>query len=402
MPLPYRLWFILLLVVSGISLISASAQTTLSHKSDTLPATDTTSFFDHVLDIFEFDINKAAVARNSQTYPSRLVLAPIISYAPETNWGLGVGAKFLFKFPKAGPETRTSNMPISAQYTLNNQFLLSSGYTIFFNKEKFLLKGNILYSKFPQQFYGIGNNTPEIDEELISYNMFLFEPLLLKRIIGKLFAGGGLRYNTIFNTKLETESQLLESKIPGYKGSRSAGVELAITYDSRNNVLNASKGMLTEFTHGRYSKWLGGTQVFQLTKIDIRQYFKLFRHRDDVLAFQVYGYFSSGDVPLIELGALGGNELMRGYYEGRYLDNNLLAAQIEYRLALTGRLGVVAFAGAGDVAHRLKDFRLSGLKPSFGLGLRFKIVKAENLNIRFDYGFGKGSNNYYFNVAEAF
>ncbi len=107
-------------------------------------------------------------------------------------------------------------------------------------------------------------------------------------------------------------------------------------------------------------------------------------------------------MPLIELGGLGGNELMRGYYEGRYLDRNLLAGQVEYRLPLTGRLGLAFFTGAGQVAPRIAAFRLARFKPSLGAGIRFKIVKEENLNLRFDYGIGRGTNNYYFNLAEAF
>ncbi len=107
-------------------------------------------------------------------------------------------------------------------------------------------------------------------------------------------------------------------------------------------------------------------------------------------------------MPLIELAALGGPELMRGYYDGRYLDRNLVAGQVEYRRPLTGRLGMVVFAGAGQVAPKPTGLRLDRFKPSFGAGIRFKIVKEENLNVRFDYGVGRGTSNYYFNIAEAF
>jgi len=363
---------------------------------------DTAGFFDKVLDRLEFPLNPAGRRKNPAAYPAKVVVSPIVSYTPETNWGLGVGAKLLFKFRGAGRETRTSNMPLTALYTLNNQILLASGYTLFFNREAYLLKGNVQYTKFPQLFYGVGNNTREENEELFSYRSFLLEPLLLRRLVGKLFAGGGIRYNAVWNLTSPAGGLLAGTQPAGYQGSRSVGLELAVTYDSRDNVLNASRGMLTEFTHGRYGRWLGGTHAFQLTRLDVRQYFKLFAHRRDVLAFQLYGYFASGGVPLIELAGLGGNELMRGYYEGRYLDRNLVAGQVEYRLPLTGRLGLAFFAGTGQVAPRVAAFRLAQFKPSFGAGIRFKIVKEENLNLRFDYGIGRGANNYYFNLAEAF
>lgn len=40
--------------------------------------------------------------------------------------------------------------------------------------------------------------------------------------------------------------------------------------------------------------------------------------------------------------------------------------------------------------------------PSYGGGLRFKINRKENVNLRMDYGFGNGQQNIYFFIAEAF
>jgi hypothetical protein len=80
----------------------------------------------------------------------------------------------------------------------------------------------------------------------------------------------------------------------------------------------------------------------------------------------------------------------------------MLAAQIEYRTPLWGRFGAVAFAGAGNVKPELDQFTIGDLDYSVGLGLRFLLDRRENLNLRFDWGFGEEVNNYYFNIAEAF
>ncbi|NJO02629.1 MAG: hypothetical protein HC880_13940 [Bacteroidia bacterium] len=139
------------------------------------------SFLDDVLDIFKIPLNKKAVQRDSSRYPASLVLAPVVAYEPATSWGAGVGAKILFKPGRSGQETRTSNMPISALYTFNNQIILSSGYTIFFNQEKWSLRGNLAFSKFPQNFFGIGNLSLEEDEEIYDFTNYLIEPILLKK-----------------------------------------------------------------------------------------------------------------------------------------------------------------------------------------------------------------------------
>ncbi|MBO3272235.1 BamA/TamA family outer membrane protein [Hymenobacter defluvii] len=369
------------------------------------PADTSRSLLDRVLDVFEFDLNRPAVAQRG-AYPTRLVLAPILSYAPETSWGAGVGAKFLFKPQAAGTDTRTSNIPVSFQYTLNQQYILYSGYTVFFNHENYLLRGNLRHSSFPRLFYGVGNHTPSANEELYDYRYTVLEPLLLRRLVGKLFVGGGVRHVRVSDVQLAPQSLLLDDtgqpRAAGARGAVSTGLETALTYDTRDNVLNAQRGMLADITHGWYGQKLGGQFRYELTRIDVRQYFQLAGPRRPVLAYQVFGYLSSGNVPLLEQGALGGNELMRGYYEGRYLDRHYAAAQVEYRQPLTTRLGVVGFVSAGRVAARLRDFDFQGLHPAAGAGLRFKLVKAENLNVRLDAAFGDAGGTFYFNVAEAF
>lgn len=356
------------------------------------------TFFEKVVDFVEFR-NKADRLEDSTRFRSKFVISPVVSYKPETSWGFGIGAKWLFKFKHATQDTRTSNMPISALYTLRKQVVISSGYTIFFNHENWMLKGNIGYSKFPQQYYGIGNNTSSKNEELFEYQNILFEPLLLRRIVGKFFLGGGIRYNNIWNMEYEKDGLLERDKPLGFDGAISAGLELAATYDDRDNVLNAFSGSLYEFRHAFYGKQLGGVP-FDLTKVDLRHYFKLSK-RDDVLALQAYGYFSDGRAPLGELAALGGSELMRGYYKGRFLENNMLAAQAEYRFPVFAPIGMVLFAGAGEVYHQISDLRFKDIKVGYGAGLRLKIVKSENLNIRFDVAKGE-KFNFYFGIAEAF
>jgi outer membrane protein assembly factor BamA len=188
----------------------------------------------------------------------------------------------------------------------------------------------------------------------------------------------------------------------GASGSEALGAELAAVYDSRNNLLNATQGLYLEFTYGVYEEGLGSSHTFNLTRWDLRYYQTLSKRRKDVLAFQFIGHVSSKDTPLAELAFFGGPEIMRGYYEGRFIDRTMLAAQIEYRTPLWGRFGAVAFAGAGNVKPELDQFTIGDLDYSVGLGLRFLLDRRENLNLRFDWGFGEEVNNYYFNIAEAF
>lgn len=357
---------------------------------------------DNLTNVFEFHLGKET--GDTSRYRSRIVLAPVVAYQPTTSLEFGLGTKLLFKPKKAGFSTRTSNLPISITYTLKNQFIFSSKYTIFFPEEKYLLKGAFKFAKFPVAYYGIGNNTRGDEKKEISFKNLLIEPLLLRNVYKNIFVGGGIRYSILGDSKLIKEPNELNIEFEDLDAI-SSGVELAISLDSRDNVLNAAKGNFIEFTHGLYDPVLSGTHKFMITKLDAREYYKPWPHRPDVFAFEVFGRFTWGNTPTLELSTLGGDELLRGFPEGRYRDNHAIFTQAEYRLQLLERFGMVFFAGAGDVYNTTADLSMTNLKYSLGTGLRLKIVRAENLNIRFDYGFGlgpEGDHNFYLGIAEAF
>jgi hypothetical protein len=369
-----------------------------------LPTGVNAQTIEKVKEFFTFYPNSQAVARDSSIYEQKFILAPVMSYSPETNFSFGTGAKYLFKFNGSGEETRVSNMPITAQYTLNSQFFFYSGFEIFTNQEKWVIEGNLLFQNYPRLYYGMGSDTPDSAEEQYNYNQFLIEPIFLKQMFHRyLFIGAGFRYNHIYNTDIEADGLIAANRPDGFDGSTSVGVEAAVLYDSRSNILNAQDGWYFEFTRGQYGKVLGGTNNFNLTRFDLRHYIDVSPENNDVLAFQFTGRLSRGDLPFSEFSFLGSSETMRGYREGRFVDRDMLTTQMEYRKRFKdSRWGLVGFAGTGDVYNNVEEFQFKNLKPNYGFGARFMIDKKENLNLRFDVGFGRGTNNFYLGIAEAF
>jgi hemolysin activation/secretion protein len=84
---------------------------------------------------------------------------------------------------------------------------------------------------------------------------------------------------------------------------------------------------------------------------------------------------------------IGGSYRMRGYYEGRYRDDNMITTQVELRQRIWRRIGAVAWVGAGNVWGQGSDFSWSHTLPNYGVGLRWEFKKR--VNVRLDYGFGK-------------
>ncbi len=61
------------------------------------------------------------------------------------------------------------------------------------------------------------------------------------------------------------------------------------------------------------------------------------------------------------------------------------------------------FGGLGQVGNTLSDFGRGGIKAAGGAGLRFRFNRRDRLNVRLDYGVGRGgSSGVYFSIGEAF
>ena len=91
---------------------------------------------------------------------------------------------------------------------------------------------------------------------------------------------------------------------------------------------------------------------------------------------------------------------MRCYYEGRYRDKCALNVVAELRQHVWRRSGVTFWAGAGVVTPAIESVRWSRVLPCVGLGYRWEFKKR--CNVRLDYGIGRGSSSFSFNINEAF
>ncbi|RYG20573.1 MAG: polymerase, partial [Chitinophagaceae bacterium] len=143
-----------------------------------------------------------------------------------------------------------------------------------------------------------------------------------------------------------------------------------------------------------------------LLKLNIRSFWPIASKL--VFGIQAQYYTIKGSkIPFYLLHQLGNDGIMRGYYAGRYRDENIMASQGELRYRYNNRFGLVAFAGAGRVFSN-GNFSLNDLKPNYGVGGRYFFDPAKGLSVRLDYGIGEKRPNedrqrgFYIGLAEAF
>ena len=119
-----------------------------------------------------------------------------------------------------------------------------------------------------------------------------------------------------------------------------------------------------------------------------------------MIAADLYAVFNSEGTPWPMLARMGGNQRMRGYYQGRYTDNDMITLQVELRQRIWRRIGCTVWGGAGNVFPSLDRFDWSHTLPNYGVGLRWELKKR--VNVRLDYGFGKKTSGFLLSINEAF
>jgi len=339
-------------------------------------------------------------------YKNAFTWAPFAGYSPETNFLFGANGKYLFKPGNANTDTatRTSFVQVTTFYTLSNQFRFMADYNIFTKNERFNFSGEAGFASVPIYYYGIGNLTERSGRELFSFKNVAANSLALYRFAGQWFVGLGYRYSRFFDLQLRDGGTLATQQPAGWNGSVSSGLQFVVRLDSRNSLLNTHRGTYINAAFLPHAAWPSSQFTYQKYLLDARKYWSLWRNDPyrEVIAAQVYGEFNNGDVPFTNLALLGNSMIMRGYYAGRFRDNHFVAAQMEYRRSLNNWFGVVGFAGAGEVVNQWDNFNLRNVKPNAGIGVRFKVVPKENLNLRIDYGIGRDASNFYIQLAEAF
>lgn len=341
------------------------------------------------------------------TKKSSFVILPVLSTAPETGVELGGAGLLSFYTDTAHRETRVSNIFAYATITTKGQsrFSLSTSYWAPQNKYHYIAA--VSYINFPFDFYGTGNNTLKSNADRLGLKRFKVATSAEKKL-GKYFyiglVAGGFDYR--FTDADKTGVFETDPTIEGRHGGTTLYAGPTVIFDSRNNNTYTTKGaVITSYLDlmkgiGSNSDYSGG-----LLNVEYAQFFPLGKHF--VLGFNIQEQSLTGrQSPFYLMPALGSDEMMRGYYNGRFRDRNLLAGQAELRYRITNRVGIVGFVGTGQVWN--SEFSFSEFKPNYGGGLRYFFDTEKGLSIRVDYGVGEKRANeprlsgLYIGLGEAF
>ncbi|MFD2148125.1 polymerase [Mucilaginibacter antarcticus] len=316
------------------------------------------------------------------------VVLPVLSSAPETGVEAGGAALYSFYTDTIHRETRLSNIYAYATLTTKGQNRLNLSTNYWSPQNKYNLTAQLGRIDFPVNFYGVGNNTVKANEDYLQQKRYRLNLSALRNLGSNIYVGlvgGAYKYDLGSDNATGTLNTVIPSSDRG--GGSFIYLGPSFSYDNRNNNTYTTKGI---YVHAYYNLMQGvfGNNSYQggFFNIEYVQFFALSKKL--VLGIDIQEQSLTGRrSPFYLLPLMGNDEIMRGYYEGRYRDRNLLAGQAELRYRLSERIGLAAFAGSGEVFQ--SSFKISALKPNYGGGIRYFFDLEKGLAVRIDYGMGQ-------------
>ena len=332
---------------------------------------------------------------------------PVASMSPETGLEYGVAALYSFYLDKKNTITRVSTINIMATHTTHNQSKAKIVSDIWSRDNKYHYSSELRYWDFPYSFYGIGANTWKSDKEMINEKRIRLAFAAEKLIAPHYYVGLQTGFEYYKNRGTVPGGIFSSNAYYGKYGGKRIYFGLRQTYDTRNNVTYTTNGLYASVEANYTPDIFNGAQFRGWNLAFNGRYFSSVTDKL-VIAFNgVYQGIYGSDVPFYLLNQFGGENIMRGYYQGRFRDKNMAAVQAEIKYRFIPRIALVGFGGGGTVFGQV-PLTIHHFKPNYGAGIRYFFDLNKDLSLRIDYGFGEKRagegrlSGFYFSMNEAF
>ena len=361
-----------------------------------------------------FSINTLQAQDTTSPAPSKkkikklsILAVPIVYVSPESGLSGGVGGFLNYRSDPFDTVTKPSNLRLYALYSTKGNIQIDASTEYYFFQNRRQAKIDFTYKDETVTYFGIGNDVATADTgENFQLQSFIFAASFYQQfevvsLRSKFYVGPRFEYQVFHPSDFDPNGELRYDRPLGIKGGRASGLGFLLNYDSRDHIYYPRKGSYIEFNNTFYQNIFGSDFTFNNYILDMRRYFNFIK--DQVLAVQFYGQSEFGRPPFEMLAMLGGGKRLRGIYEGRFRDKNMISMQAEYRVPLFWRIGVVGFFGIGQVAPALNEYTFTDWKAAGGAGVRYRFNKRENVSARLDVGYSQYDGiQFFITIKEAF
>lgn len=349
--------------------------------------------------------NKFLSSEKDSTRGASLIILPALGYAQETGVEYGIGGTYNFYLDKADPNSRTSNITLIGTLTTKSQKNIKLLTDLWTKDNDYHIVSELRYRDWPFNFYGIGSDTWQTDQDFLEHQLIRTKVEVERRIAPKWYMGVNANFEYFKFADREPGGIFERPDILGKTGGRYLLIGVSSLYDTRNNTTYTTSGVYSRLKYAYAPDFWGGDNFTgSQWEADVRGFYP-FSTQLTLAGQLLYRGTFGNNVPFYAYRDLGGDMTMRGYYLGRYKDKNYATAQMELRYRFIPRLGVVGFGGTGSTFSPQHQLRLV---PSFGGGIRYFFSLEHNSTVRLDYAFGekrpgeKRQSGFYLSISEAF
>ncbi|UXP32751.1 BamA/TamA family outer membrane protein [Reichenbachiella agarivorans] len=315
---------------------------------------------------------------------------PYLSYNRNLKLMIGAIPMSMYKLNKDDIVSQKSLSGISAIYTTNGSYFVALFNRFFFAEDKWRAKFFAFGGDYYSQFFMDDFEFPGFYD--YGTKVYMASGSIQRQLFNKLYAGVSYTY-AHYNTNYEDD--VLPESI-----TETNGLEINALHDSRNAFYYPSHGKKINLRWINYGEWFGNDVTSNKVVAEYNQYFST-RQDKDVFAARFSGQFGVGDIAFQQQQTLGGKDI-RGYSEGKYRGDGIMALQGEYRFNFREKMGVVGFAGLATLYGSDTDDFNWKLYPGLGVGYRYRAFKTVKFNIGLDAAVGKDDWSLNFRIGESF
>jgi hypothetical protein len=328
------------------------------------------------------------------------VAAPLPISSPAIGTGVIPVAAYIFPFSRKDTTSSPSVVGGGGLITGNGSRGIALACQLYVDENRYRItaayaRGNINYNVY-------GSGTAEEDKLPLKQTGHILLGEFLRQVGWKFYVGPRLiTGQSLITLRSSHESDV---PIPPDLGIHTTLTALGFTVfrDTVPNRFYPTSGDSFKFMGDFYAEALGSKYSFQSYTAAFDKYWSL--DKKQVLAYNVYFCGTEGTPPFYGNCIYGAKNELRGYTAGKYFTSYMAATQLEYRLVLPKRFGLVAFGGVGGVIPGKNQLYGSQQRflPSVGGGARFLLSKQYHVNLRVDYGVGRDGQTVGMSVGEAF
>jgi len=316
---------------------------------------------------------------------------PIIITEPALGFGGGLAVAF-FSQPLGGKVSERHkgqefSVPMiagaAAFYTSDGS--AGGGAFLFypFRHDQFRYLGALGGASLNLDFFGFDPESPLADNP-VGYTLdprFVVQRMQARIKQTPLFAGLHYLYvhtKTTFDVAVPEEVPDRDLKLS------LGGLGTSLEYDTRDNLLDARRGMDILVSGTWYEQAFGSDLAFGRYQVQ-----GLFYWQPDKrwgYGLRVDSRFDSGDAPFFMKPFLQ----MRGLESGQYANDVTLLTEGELRYSIDPRWTILGFGGGGRVGETLGDLGSAPTVGAGGVGFRYLIARQLGLGTGLDFAWGSG------------